>query len=150
VGARRPQLLEVAARHADGWDVNLPPVRHRVMAAAAEAEAACRRVGRDPADLARSMWIFTRPHGEVGDPGLHDAFRRACPWFGWIPDAELDEAVVAGPPPRARARLAALAHDLGLRLPVADLSGLDADAARRALDALAPSESDVDSRGWRP
>jgi alkanesulfonate monooxygenase len=158
VGGRRARLLEVAARHADGWDVNLPPVRHRVMAAAAQAEAACRRVGRDPATLARSMWILVRPHGEPGDPALAEAFRRWCPWFAWIPDAELGEAVVAGPPERARARLAALARDLRLALPVADLTGLDPDAARRALDALAPSpasgggpsKSDVDSGVWRP
>lgn len=154
VGARRPRMLAVAARHADGWDVNLPPVRHRVTKAAAEADAACRRLGRDPATLRRSMWILTRPHGEPGDPALAEAFRRWCPWFDAIPDHELDEAVVAGPPAAARTRLAAIARELGLALPVADLTGLDPPQARRALDALAPSgdlaESDVDSGSWRP
>lgn len=147
VGARRPRLLEVAARHADGWDVNLPPVRQRVRAAAARLDAACRRVGRDPAGMTRSMWIFTRPHGDPDDPAVRAAFRRWCPWFGWVPEAELGEAIVAGPPAEARRRLGAIAGELGLSLPCADLTGLDPEAAARALDALAPRETDVDSRG---
>lgn len=158
VGGAGRRLLAVAARHADGWDVNLPPVRHRVMEARARMETACREAGRDPATLRRSMWIFTRPHGDEGDPAVREAFRRWAPWFHGIPDAELGEAIVTGPPDVARARLGTIARELALDLPVADLSGLDADAAQRALEALAPrapearprSESAVDSRSWRP
>ncbi|MGH7289356.1 MAG: hypothetical protein ACREI8_15200, partial [Myxococcota bacterium] len=65
-------------------------------------------------------------------------YRRFNPWFGAIPDAELAAALVAGDPSDCRRRLDALRGELRLALPIADLTGLASDAARRALDALAP------------
>ena len=84
------------------------------------------------------MWVFTRPGRDPEDPGLHAEYRRLNPWFSDVADAELPVALVAGPGSGCRERLLALASQLGVALPVADLSGLGADAARHALDALAP------------
>ncbi len=138
VAGRGARLLEVVAAHADVWDVNLPPLPERVARAAARLDAACQARGRDPREIRRSMWVFTRPGGDVADPALHAEYRRLNPWFSDVADAELPAALVAGPASGCRDRLLALASQLGVALPVADLSGLDFDAARHALDALAP------------
>jgi alkanesulfonate monooxygenase SsuD/methylene tetrahydromethanopterin reductase-like flavin-dependent oxidoreductase (luciferase family) len=138
VAAAGPGMLRVVAAHADVWDVNLPARPARVAEAARRLASACRRLGRDPASVARSMWIFARPHGDPDDPRLLREYRRLNPWFADLPDAEAREAMVTGPPEAARARLAALAAELGLELPIADLSGLPHDAVRQSLDALAP------------
>lgn len=138
IGARRPKLLQLVARHADRWDVNLPPVRQRVNEAAAALERACREHGRDPGAIDRSMWVFARPGRDPSDPALRAEFRRWNPWFADVTDAELGEAIVAGDPGACRRRLAQLAAELRLALPVVDCSGLQADAARQVLDALAP------------
>ena len=149
VAGRGPSLLEVVAEHADIWDVNLPPLLPRVAAAATLLEEACRPLGRDPRTIRRSMWIFTRPGWDPADPRLAQEFRRWNPWFADLPPGEIADSVVAGPGRECRRRLAALASRLGLDEPVADLSGLPAAEARRALAALAP-ENDVDPRGWSP
>jgi alkanesulfonate monooxygenase SsuD/methylene tetrahydromethanopterin reductase-like flavin-dependent oxidoreductase (luciferase family) len=138
VAGRGARLLRVVAAHADVWDINLPPVDHRVAAAAAHLDQACRELERAPSTIARTMWIFTRPHGDINNPELRTEFRRLNPWYQEIPDEELPEALVTGEPSRCRARLAEIAGRFDLELPVADLSGLDHDAAQRALDALAP------------
>ena len=137
VGGAGPALLDVVARRADRWDLNLPPVAQRVRDAAARLDACCRAIGRDPAAIGRSMWIFVRPGTDPQDPGVHAAYRRWHPWFRTIPDAELGEAIVAGPVGRCRERIAALRTDLGLDLPVLDLAGLDLAAASAALEGLA-------------
>jgi alkanesulfonate monooxygenase SsuD/methylene tetrahydromethanopterin reductase-like flavin-dependent oxidoreductase (luciferase family) len=129
-------MLDLVAAHADGWEVNLPPVRSRVEAAAARLAEACRALGRDPAGIARSCWIFTRA-GRAAGEALAE-FRRLHPWFREIPDAEVEPALVQGSPPACRARLRELAADLGLELPVVDLSGAARDAARLTLEACAP------------
>ena len=138
LGARRPKLLQLVARHAERWDVNLPPVRRRVAEAAAALERACREERRDPASIERSMWIFARPGRDPGDPALRAEFRRWNPWFADIGELELGEAIVAGDPADCRRTLAQVAGELELALPVVDCSGLDADAARHVLDAFAP------------
>jgi len=138
IGARRPKLLELVARHADRWDVNLPPVRRRVAEATAALERACRAGGRDPAAIERSLWIFARPGRDPGDPALREEFRRWNPWFADVPDDELGEAILAGDPADCRRTLAQLATELRLALPVLDCSGLDADAARQVIDAFSP------------
>jgi alkanesulfonate monooxygenase SsuD/methylene tetrahydromethanopterin reductase-like flavin-dependent oxidoreductase (luciferase family) len=132
-----PRMLQVVAAHADVWDVNLPPIPSRVEAAERHLAGACRRSGRDPAEIRRSMWIFTRPRGDSGDPAIRSEFRRLNPWFRTLPDDQLGEAIVAGSPGSCRRRIAEIAESLRLELPVADLSGLPHDAARRAIDALA-------------
>jgi len=139
VGGRGPRLLELVARHAQVWDMNLPPLQSAVDGATRQLDALCQAQGRDPAEIRRSMWVFTRPGEDPGDPRLHAEFRRLNPWFSGVAEADLTSALVAGPPAACRDRFAALAHRLHLAHPVADLSGLGRDAAQRALDALAPS-----------
>jgi alkanesulfonate monooxygenase SsuD/methylene tetrahydromethanopterin reductase-like flavin-dependent oxidoreductase (luciferase family) len=138
VGGRGPRLLAAAAPHADAWNVNLPPLPARVAPAAEALAAACRGLGRPPGAVARTCQIFARPGADPADPALLAAYRRFNPWFGGIPDGELAGAILAGDPAQCRRRLAALRAELGLALPILDLTGLAPDAARRAIDALAP------------
>ncbi len=137
IAAAGPQMLEVVATHADVWDINLPPIPSRVEEAEQTLAAACRRRGRAMQEIRRSMWIFTRPHAERGDARLRDEFRRLNPWFRKIPDAQLGEAMAAGPPDVCRERIVEISERFQLDLPVADLSGLSHDAARCAIDRLA-------------
>jgi alkanesulfonate monooxygenase SsuD/methylene tetrahydromethanopterin reductase-like flavin-dependent oxidoreductase (luciferase family) len=51
IAAARPRMLELVATHADVWDVNLPPIASRVRVAEQSLERACRRHGRDPAEI---------------------------------------------------------------------------------------------------
>jgi alkanesulfonate monooxygenase SsuD/methylene tetrahydromethanopterin reductase-like flavin-dependent oxidoreductase (luciferase family) len=138
VGARGPRLLRVAAAHADAWNVNLPPVASLVAPARRALAAACRALGRSEDAVALTCPVFARPGEAPRDPALLAAYRRFNPWFAAVPDAALAGAIVAGAPGDCRRRLDALRDELGLALPIADLTGLGCDAARRALDALAP------------
>ncbi len=138
IAAQRPRMLDLVAAHADVWDVNLPPVPARVGRAAADLDAACDRRGRDPAEISRSMWIFTRVD-EESDAALAE-FRRLNPWFRAIPDAEVAKSLVVGGPERCRERLGALVEELRIDRPVIDLSGLGAEASARTLEALAPGK----------
>lgn len=55
VGAFKPKMLRLTARHADWWNVSSTgPAAYRKMAA--EFEQACREVGRDPASVRRT-WV---------------------------------------------------------------------------------------------
>jgi alkanesulfonate monooxygenase SsuD/methylene tetrahydromethanopterin reductase-like flavin-dependent oxidoreductase (luciferase family) len=148
VAARRPRMLEVVAAHADVWDVNLPPVPARVREAASQLAAACARRGRDPAQIARSMLLFTRAD-TTPETALAE-FRRFNPWFAEVSDAELLPVLAVGEPARCRERIAGSARELGLAHPVLDLSGLPAARARRLLDALGPANSFVDTRTYTP
>jgi alkanesulfonate monooxygenase SsuD/methylene tetrahydromethanopterin reductase-like flavin-dependent oxidoreductase (luciferase family) len=139
IGAAGPRLLDLVALRADRWDVNLPPIAARVDAAAERLAAAARAAGRDPAAIGRSMWLLVRPGADPGGPAVREGFRRWHPWFRAIPDAEIAEAVIAGPVARCRARIAELRTRLGLDLPVLDLAGLDRGAALAAMEALAGS-----------
>jgi alkanesulfonate monooxygenase SsuD/methylene tetrahydromethanopterin reductase-like flavin-dependent oxidoreductase (luciferase family) len=144
VGARRPRLLEVVARHGDRWDVNLPPVRRRVEEAAGALARACAAQGRDAAGIGRSMQIFARPDRDPADPALREEFLRWSPWYADLPEGELREAIVAGSPASCRARIEAIRRDLAIDLPVIDCGGLHHDAARHTIDALAPEKTLVD------
>jgi alkanesulfonate monooxygenase SsuD/methylene tetrahydromethanopterin reductase-like flavin-dependent oxidoreductase (luciferase family) len=138
IAAKGPRMLELVAAHADVWDVNLPPLEPRVAEAAAVLAAHCRERGRDPREIGRSMWLFTRL-GEAHDAAASlKEYRRLNPWFHWIPDAELASAMVLGSAAHCRARLAELCARLELSWPVLDLTGLGADATRHTLEALAP------------
>jgi alkanesulfonate monooxygenase SsuD/methylene tetrahydromethanopterin reductase-like flavin-dependent oxidoreductase (luciferase family) len=59
VGGRGDRLLEVAARHADGWNIvwALTPESYRDRLRV--FERACERAGRDPATLRRTVGLFT-------------------------------------------------------------------------------------------
>ena len=139
VGGRGRRLLGVAAVHADAWNINLPPLARRIAPAAAALEDACRARGRPVATLARTCQIFARPGEDPSDPALLAAYRRFDPWFAAVPDAELAGAILAGDAGDCRQRLDAVAAELGLALAIVDLTGLPRDAARRAIDALAPT-----------
>jgi len=143
VAAGGPRMLELVAAHADVWEINLPPVARRVQGAAAKLARACERRQRDPAEIRRSLWIFTRLDG-TRDAALAE-YRALNPWFDAVPDAEIDSGLVVGDAAHCRRRLAELAEELALDLPVADLSGLPAGAARRVMEALAPQNSSVDA-----
>jgi alkanesulfonate monooxygenase SsuD/methylene tetrahydromethanopterin reductase-like flavin-dependent oxidoreductase (luciferase family) len=144
IGARRPRLLALVARHADRWDVNLPPIRRRVEDAAAALARECGALGRDPKTIGRSLWVFARPGRDPADPGLREEFLRWNPWHADIPVGELHEAVLAGSPEACRMRIESIRRDLGVDLPVIDCSGLQLDAARQAISALAPEKTLVD------
>ena len=65
VGAAGPRVLRLAARHADGWSAfgGYGPTDHTSFFAAVREQAhtvddACRRIGRDPASLRRSLLAF--------------------------------------------------------------------------------------------
>lgn len=139
VAGQGRRLLRVVARHAQRWDINLPPVESRVARALADLEEACAAEGRDPASLERSQWIFTRVGRDPEDPALREEFLRFNPWFAGLPETELAQSIVAGPASDCRRRLAAIRESFGLTLPVIDLSGLPHDAARRSIEALSPT-----------
>jgi alkanesulfonate monooxygenase SsuD/methylene tetrahydromethanopterin reductase-like flavin-dependent oxidoreductase (luciferase family) len=139
VAAARPRMLGVVAAHADVWGVNLPPLEERVESAAAHLAAACRRIGRDPATIRRSQWLFVRAGRDPADPALAAEFQRLNPWFADLSPRETAASVIAGPPEACRARVARLTAVLGLDLPVLDLSGLAIDAVRQQLDTFSPA-----------
>jgi alkanesulfonate monooxygenase SsuD/methylene tetrahydromethanopterin reductase-like flavin-dependent oxidoreductase (luciferase family) len=137
VGGAGDRLLAVIARQADRWDMNVPAVAARTRAAMARLDAACALAGRDPATIGRSQWILARPGRSPEDPALAADFRRWQPWFRDLLDAERAEAILAGPIPVCRERIAILRRDLGIDLPVLDLAGLTQVEAETALEAMA-------------
>ena len=145
IAGRGRQLLGVVARYADAWDVNLPAVVGRVTPAISDLERACQEEKRDPGGISRSLWIFARPGGDPEDPSVHKEFERLNPWFRSLPEADRREAIVAGSPGECRARIRSFAVQMGLDLPVLDLSGLDPPGAAAALEALAPRKTLIDS-----
>lgn len=138
VAAKGRRLLGVVARHADVWNVNLPPIPARVAAAAHQLADACTGLGRDPDTIRRCQWIFTRVQERPDPAAALEEFRRLNPWFDALPDAEIAPALVLGSGADCGARLAQIAQELRLDLPVVDLSGVDAETARRTLDAIPP------------
>lgn len=145
VAAKGARLLEVVAAHADVWDVNLPPVAARVAAAARSLESACRRLGRDPAEIGRSMLLFTRLAASPAPEPFLAGFRRLNPWFRFVADDEALAALVVGPAGRCIERIAAISRELGIARPVLDLSGLPAGEAATLITALSPKNNRVDT-----
>jgi len=138
IAARRRHMLELVAEHADVWEVNLPPLREPVAAAAEQLAAACAAHGRDPTELGRSQLLFARP--DVAPAQALAEARRLNPWFRDFSDAELAPQLICGEPDACRAQLQRLATELGLTLPVIDASGVPAEAAERLLVALRPDK----------
>jgi len=136
IAAKSPRLLGVVARHADVWNINLPPIAARFAEAEAHLRRACAACGRDPGEIARSMWIFARAQRNPKPDAALKEFRRLNPWFGALPDEEIAAAMVVGDAAHCRARLAELADEFKLDLPVIDLSGMDATSARHTLEAI--------------
>jgi alkanesulfonate monooxygenase SsuD/methylene tetrahydromethanopterin reductase-like flavin-dependent oxidoreductase (luciferase family) len=137
IAGRGRRLMRVVAAHADRWDVNWPPIRARVEPPRRWLIEACAAIGRDPASIERSQWIFTRV-GDLSADAAEAEFRQTSPWFAEIGREELEEALVFGDAARCQERVIEIARVHGLDLPILDLTGLDAPATRRALDALAP------------
>jgi alkanesulfonate monooxygenase SsuD/methylene tetrahydromethanopterin reductase-like flavin-dependent oxidoreductase (luciferase family) len=137
--ARRPKMLDLVAAHADVWDVNLPTLPELVEPAAERLAEACRRRGRDPGEIGRSMLLFCRIDR---DPEAARAeYRRLNPWFRSIPEAGAGGSVILGDPAACRQQIEEARARLGLTLPVVDASGLPAERARALLEALAPATS---------
>lgn len=76
VGGRGDRLLEVAARHADGWNTvwTLTPDGYRRRLEV--LERTCDRVGRDPATLERSIGLYALVGEDEADLRLR--FERLC------------------------------------------------------------------------
>jgi alkanesulfonate monooxygenase SsuD/methylene tetrahydromethanopterin reductase-like flavin-dependent oxidoreductase (luciferase family) len=135
VGGRGPALLDLIARRANRWDINLPPVPRLVDAADQILARCCEKVGRDPVEIGRSMWITVRVDGRM-DEALRREYRAINPWFPMLRDDELDQVVVTGSPARCRERIEEITETLRLDLPLLDLSGLARDASLRCLERL--------------
>jgi len=146
IAARRPRMLRRVAAHAQVWEINLPPIAAHVSAAAAILAEACSRQGRDPGEIERSLWIFTRVDAAADVSAALREFRRLNPWFDAFPDDEVRTGLVVGSAADCRRRLSELTDELSLDLPVVDLSGLDAASARRLMEAVAPSNSGFDAK----
>lgn len=58
VGGRGDRLLDVCARHADGWNTVWTWTLADWRARSSVADAACERLGRDPATLTRSVGLY--------------------------------------------------------------------------------------------
>ncbi|HTO53889.1 MAG TPA: LLM class flavin-dependent oxidoreductase [Myxococcota bacterium] len=127
VSAAGPHALALVRRHADVWDANVPPLRERL-------EPARERLGHA---LPTWIWVFARP-GATREATLAD-YRRYAPWFSDLSPDQQARAVLFGEGERCRDRLEELRAELGVTLPIADLSGLDEPAAERALALLAPA-----------
>lgn len=137
VAAQSPRTLDVVARHADVWEINLPPIAERVVRLEETLASACARHGRDPRKIERTMLLFARP-GATPESALAE-FRRLSPWFASIPDAEARAALIVGPPEACRERIERLRQEFRLALPIVDLSGVALGPARSLLEALAPA-----------
>lgn len=59
VGGRGDRLLEITARHADGWNMVWAFTREEYLARTAVLEGAAERAGRDPATITRSIGLTT-------------------------------------------------------------------------------------------
>ncbi|MAE93512.1 MAG: hypothetical protein CL910_02520 [Deltaproteobacteria bacterium] len=127
-------LLQVVARHADRWDMNVPSTPGRVAKAKAALAEACAGEGRDPAGIGTQLWVLARPAGGTASEALAD-LRRWYPWFDHIDDDEALDSIARGGAAACQDHLAAI-RESGVDVPLADLTGLDLDAAHHAIDAL--------------
>jgi len=58
IGSRSPRMDRLAALHADGWTPAWPNRAQALAPRIADIDAACRKVGRDPASLDRSVGVM--------------------------------------------------------------------------------------------
>lgn len=64
IGGEKPKMLRVVARHADEWNVPSHGDVDLWAKTSARLDDACGEVGRDPADITRSVQLFIRPADE--------------------------------------------------------------------------------------
>lgn len=86
VGGRGDRLLDLAARHGDGWNTvwAMTPERYRTRVDV--LERACERAGRDPASVTRSLGLTALVGEDAGDVA-----RRYDRWRTLAPDGVLDQ-----------------------------------------------------------
>ena len=61
VGGEKPKMLRVIARHADEWNVPSHGDVAEWARTSARLDEACTEMGRDPADIRRSVQLFVQP-----------------------------------------------------------------------------------------
>jgi F420-dependent oxidoreductase-like protein len=61
VGGEKPKMLTVIARHADEWNVPSHGDVNAWARTSAKLDAACAEIGRDPAEIRRSVQLFIKP-----------------------------------------------------------------------------------------
>ncbi len=137
IAARGRRLLELVARHADRWDINLPPLTEKVQIAEEHLGAACRRLGRNPDSIERSMWLFTRVGAKATDSAVQKEFRKLNPWFSDVTESDLPNAIIAGSPDECLERITTLTSQFHLDLPIIDFSGLTAEDLTYQIKSLA-------------
>ncbi len=106
VAAMRPRMLRLAAELADGWEASYLTAEE--FAAKGRAlEAACRRAGRDPRSLARSLEVDVVTGPDRG--GVERAARAFCRARGITLDDPLLRTTLLGTPAALRDQVARLA-----------------------------------------
>jgi alkanesulfonate monooxygenase SsuD/methylene tetrahydromethanopterin reductase-like flavin-dependent oxidoreductase (luciferase family) len=90
VGASGSRMLQLTAKHADIWNTRSPVPE--AVEKSKRLDDACKKAGRDPQSLMRSIWPFQHPFEsvdnfrEVFDSYYEAGFRDFI--FGWPPDEE--------------------------------------------------------------
>ena len=74
VGGKGDRLIELAGRHADGWNTAWISTPEQWATRAALLDAACEKAGRDPATVARSVGLYALAGEDEAD--LERRFRR--------------------------------------------------------------------------
>lgn len=143
VGGASNEILDVVARHADGWNVNRPVIPGEIARVTSTFQRACDRAGRDPSEVERSLWFFARPDQSPAE--ALKAYRRFAPWFRHFTDRDLAPGLLHGSIENGRQALAAASQDLALDLPVIDVTGLPLSAAKETLDGFAPRHKPASS-----
>lgn len=73
IGTHGPRMLDITARHADGWNVYFDKTGNTVEGfrrISQDVDAACARAGRDPATLERSVSVIVGIDGRTTVPGV--------------------------------------------------------------------------------
>jgi alkanesulfonate monooxygenase SsuD/methylene tetrahydromethanopterin reductase-like flavin-dependent oxidoreductase (luciferase family) len=69
IGGEKPKMLRVIARHADEWNVPSHGDVDEWARVSADLDDACAEIGRNPAEIRRSIQLFVQPavDGHVDD-----------------------------------------------------------------------------------
>lgn len=111
-GGTGTRLLDVAARHADVWNVAWDVGPDAFASASGRIDEACERAGRDPATIARSVGLTVlvgRDDRAIGS--AVERLRGRASFLASVDATSLAERIVAGTPERCVERLAAYAAD---------------------------------------
>ncbi|MCI0347658.1 MAG: LLM class flavin-dependent oxidoreductase, partial [Chloroflexi bacterium] len=112
VGGTGAPILEIAARHADAWNVSWDPRPGGFAASSRRLDEACRRAGRDPASLRRSvgLTVLVGSDSRAIDRAVERLRGRAA-FLGGVDRAALAERIIVGTPPECVECIAAYAAD---------------------------------------